>query len=103
MTQRVSFVRRDLLVLLIYLGCVVLVQIVETKLLMPTAAMAVYLVGSGAYVVSLVMMHRVARDPGVSPGPRLKFVGICLAFIVLGLFLGLVIGVNAKFLLGGTL
>jgi hypothetical protein len=87
----------------VYVGLVILVQILETKLLAPTIAMAVYLASSGTYIVCITMMHRVGHEPEVISRSGFRFIGVCVAFIVLGLALALVIGVNAKFLLGGTL
>lgn len=65
--------------------------------------MAVYLTSSGAYVVSVAMMHRGRRDADLVPGRGLQFIGIFVVFIIAGLALGLIIGVNDKFLLGGAL
>jgi len=104
MNTRAAVVRRDILSLLAYLGLVFLVQMLETKLQMPTAAMAVYLLSSGGYVASIVLIHRVhhTTEPSLRSS-RLQFTVVCSVFVVLGLLLGLIAGVNAKFFLGGTL
>ena len=103
MIPSATFIRRDLLVLGVYLSVVVLVQLLETRFSLSTTAMAVYLAASAAYVVSIALMHRRGNRSDLDPDKGLQFIGIFVSFIVFGLALGLVIGVNAKFLLGGKL
>ena len=103
MTERSFFVRRDFLALLGYLGVVVLALVVEVKLTAPRIAMAAYLVASASYLAAVVMIHRLPQRSNVVANSRLAFGGTCAAFVVVGLVVGLIVGVNAKFLLGGKL
>jgi hypothetical protein len=103
MKQLGAIVRRDFLVLALYCGLIFVAQIVEAKLVAPTAAMSVYILSSIAYVVGLVKNHRVKQETTPRIGPKLQHIGICLTFVIAGLCAGVVFGVNAKFFLGGTI
>ena len=103
MTKKLTFIRRDSLTLLIYLVLVALVQIVEVKFKMPGLAKAIYLATSTAYLVAVVLIHRTRLASEANSAPRMVYGGICAAFAIVGPVVGIIVGVNAKFMLGGTL
>ena len=96
-------VRKDTVVLLMYLALIATLVVSERTVNVAVVEKWTYVLGSLAYVVFISRNHWVSGEYGDVGTPTIRFIGIGLLFATGGLLLGVVIGVNLKFLLGSAI
>ena len=100
MTAMHSILRKDALVLAIYFALIVALLISEKAIGATVSEKWLLIVGSVAYVYFIGRNHWIASKSNDVNGLAIRFIGIGLIFMMGGLFLSFVLGVNLKFLLG---
>ena len=91
---------RDLIVLTTYMVLIVGLVVSEQLASPAIAARWTYTVGSAAYAFFVIRNHWVAGKSGEVGQGAFVYPVTCVMFVVGGILLGLVAGVNLKFLMG---
>ena len=103
MTELRVVLRRNLVILATYFALIILLVISERLVGASIAETWIFIIGSVSYALFVIRNHWLAGASREVKARSLQFAAICFLFVVGGLFVGIVVGVNLKFLMGLSL